>query len=66
MDDIYSRSGPELAYRFSGYANDGTLSSTEMFSIYCSEVDGYEIASIVDYCDEYINRDILPLVLLYL
>lgn len=56
----YSRD-EEMKPRVAGYIAAGDLTSTELFSIYCTEVNDQIIASFVDECNKYFDRSTIQL-----
>ena len=51
-----------MIQRVAGYDRAGTLSASELFSYYCTEVsDGYLTDYVLETCNEYINRGALQL-----
>lgn len=51
---------PAIRYRTTGYTNNQSLHSTELFSFYCTEsTDAYLSKYILDQCNKYINRGAL-------
>lgn len=56
---------PALTYRVSIYKDLGLLNNSELFSIYCTELDDSTIPSLYKICNKYIDRDLLELELLF-
>lgn len=52
---------PAMQERLYRYTEQGILTSTELFSFYCTEVNDKVIASFVDECSKYFDRSTLTL-----
>lgn len=55
---LYSND-PAMVKRMSFYTKMDKLNINEMFAVYCTESSDQYIASLVNYCNSYINRSVL-------